>query len=82
MPMSVIQVRLPQEIIKDIDGFVKSGKYTTRSDVVRDAVRRMFLYQFVGIAPNTGDSVKEVRKIRKKLSREPLDIDEINRLGW
>ncbi len=38
--------------------------------MVRDAVRRLVLDKIVGIIPNTGDSVKEVREIRKKLSAE------------
>lgn len=33
----------------------------------------------IGSVPNTGDSVKEIREIRKKLSK--IDLDEINTLG-
>lgn len=34
----------------------------------------------IGTLPNTGDSVKEVREIRKKLSKEKFDLEEINNL--
>ena len=33
-----------------------------------------------GLIPNTGDSVKEVRAIRRKLSKEPFDLRELNAL--
>ncbi len=35
----------------------------------------------IGIIPNTGDSVKEIRIIRKQLSKERFDLDEINKLA-
>lgn len=37
--------------------------------------------RMVGILPNTGDSVKEIREIRKKLSKEKFDLNEINKLA-
>ncbi|MEK6886690.1 MAG: ribbon-helix-helix domain-containing protein [Nanoarchaeota archaeon] len=86
--MEVIQARLPETLVKEIDGLVKEGKYHNRSDVVRDAVRSLTLreriHRQVGTLPNTGDSVKEVREIRKKLSKEIksfADIEEINKLA-
>ncbi len=48
--------------------------------MVRDAVRRLILQKQVGLVPNTGDSVNEVREIRKKLSKEKVNLKEINRL--
>lgn len=39
------------------------------------------LDRLIGIIPNNGrNSVNEVRKIRKKLSKEPFDIEYINSL--
>ena len=44
-------------------------------------IRRFLSWKsIIGSIPNTGDSVKEVREIRKKLSEEPFDIDYINSL--
>jgi len=83
MAMAVTQVRLPEGLVKEIDNLVKKGFYATKSDVVRDAVRRLALEKMVGIIPNKGDSVREVRKIRKNLSRElknPEDVKELNKL--
>ena len=83
MVMSVTQVRLPEGLEKELDVLVDSGFYATKSDAVRDAVRRLVLDKMVGIIPNTGDSVKEIREIRKKISKEiksPKDLEELNKL--
>lgn len=79
--MAVTQVRLPEGLIKELDRLVDRGIYTNKSDVIRDALRRLILEKQIGSIPNTGDSVKEIREIRKRLSKEKSDIDEINRLG-
>lgn len=34
----------------------------------------------IGSIPNTGDSVQEIREIRKKLSKEDINLKEINNL--
>jgi Arc/MetJ-type ribon-helix-helix transcriptional regulator len=81
MTMSVTQVRLPEGLEKELDVLVKRGLYSNKSDAVRDAVRRLILDKQIGSIPNTGDSVKEIREIRKKLSKEKFDLDEINKLA-
>jgi len=78
--MSMIQVRLPEGLIHGLESYVGNGEYASKSDVVRDAIRRFLLQRQVGSIPNTGDSVKEVRAIRKKLSRMDVNIAELNRL--
>lgn len=80
MTMAVTQVRLPEGLIKEMDRLVDKGIYTNKSDVVRDAIRRLILEKQIGSIPNTGDSVKEIQETRKKLSKEKLDIDKINKL--
>lgn len=79
--MAVAQVRLPRKVLEDVDSLVSNGRYSDRSDVIRHAVRILLLNELVGIIPNTGDSVEEVREIRRKLSKEPIDLDKINALG-
>lgn len=81
MTMAVTQVRLPQGIIEELDRLVERGLYTNKSDVVRDALRRLILEKQVGSIQNTGDSVKEIRAVRKKLSKEAFDLSSINKLG-
>jgi|TARA_Y100000310_G_C20295561_1_gene629209 Arc/MetJ-type ribon-helix-helix transcriptional regulator len=80
MAMTVAQVRLPKVLMEEVDELVDKGFYMNKSDVIRDALRKLILEKQVGSVPNTGDSVKEIREIRKKLSKE-VDLDEINALG-
>ena len=83
MVMDTVQVRLSHGLVDKIDDLVGTGIYANRSDVIRDAVRKLVLDNMVGIIPNTGDSVKELREIKKKLSKEIKsfkDIEEINKL--
>jgi len=78
--MELTQVRLPEKLVQELDRFVKQGYYASKSDLIRDAIRRLLLERQIGSIPNTGDSVKEVRAIRNKLSKEELDINKINKL--
>ena len=80
MTMELTQVRLPEKLVQELDRFVKQGYYASKSDLIRDAIRRLLLERHIGSIPNTGDSVQEVRAIRKKLSKEDLDVDKLNKL--
>ena len=83
MTMTIAQVRLPEGLMNEVDGLVRKGLYTNKSDVIRDALRKLILERQIGSVPNTGDSVKEIRTIRKNLSKSfsLKDLDEINALG-
>lgn len=81
--MDTIQIRLGHGLINKIDDLVNTGIYSNRSDVIRDGVRRLVLDKMVGIISNTGNSVKEMKKIKNKLSKEVKnfkDIEKINQL--
>ncbi len=78
MTMVVAQVRVPEGLLDEIDVLVDKGFYSNRSDVIRDAVRRLIIERQIGSVTNTGDSVKEVREIRKKLSKERADLKKLN----
>ena len=84
MVMDTLQIRLGHGLVELIDSLVKKGIYSSRSDFIRDAVRKQMalnnLDRMVGIIPNTGDSVQEVREIRKVLSKEKFDLKNINSL--
>jgi len=80
MVMDTMQIRLTEGLVDRVDLLVRQGLYANRSDAVRDAVRRLVLERQIGTIPNKGNSVREIRKIRKSLSRN-INIDEINRLG-
>ncbi len=80
MVMDTCQVRLSHGLVEKIDSLVETGVYSSRSDVLRDAVRRLVLDKMAGILTNTGDSIKETKELRKKLSKEKFDLEEINKL--
>ena len=80
MVMDTVQIRLSPKIVKVVDSLVKSGVYSSRSDVMRDAVRRLVLDRVVGIIPDKGDSIKEVRDVRKELSKRIKSIKEVNEI--
>jgi Arc/MetJ-type ribon-helix-helix transcriptional regulator len=82
--MDVAQVRLPKGLMQEVNNLVRKGFYTNKSDVIRDALRRLLLDKQIGSIPNTGDSVKQVRKARTVLSKQiksHKDLEEINKLG-
>lgn len=85
MVMDTLQVRLGHELVKRIDETVKSGLYENRADFIRDAVRRFLwlreLDKQIGSIPNTGDSVKELRAIKKRLSAEIKSFDDLEKLN-
>lgn len=84
MVMATVQIRLSDGLLRYVDSLVKSGMYSSRSDAIRDSVRKRMnlnaLDRMTGIIPDTGDSVKEVKEIRKRLSKEKFDIRKLNSL--
>jgi Arc/MetJ-type ribon-helix-helix transcriptional regulator len=81
MTMSLLQVRVPDGIVTAVNRMVESGLYSSKSDVVRDAIRQLVLEKQIGSVPNTGDSVKEIRAIRNKLSKEIKTFEDLKRLN-
>jgi len=81
MVMDTLQIRMNKELLKRVDSLVKTGIYSNRSEVIRDSVRRFVWEKEVGtIKNNHKNSVEEIRSIRNKLSKEKINIDEINNL--
>jgi len=78
MTMDTLQIRMNKELLKRIDALVKTGVYSNRSDIIRDAVRRFIWEKEAGSISNKGNSVGEIRKIREKLSE--INLDELNNL--
>jgi len=79
MVMDTLQIRLNPEMVNRLDDLIKQGKYSSRSDAIRDAVRRFVWDMELGsIKGLKGNSVELVREARVKLSNEKIDLDEIN----
>ena len=57
--------------------WLNQGDYASKSDVFREGIRKLIherVHAQVGTIPNTGNSVKEIRAIRKKLSKKKWDV--------
>ena len=81
MVMDTFQIRMNSVLVKRIDSLVKTGIYTNRADVIRDAVRRFVWEKEIGSISNKGNAVKQIRKIRKQLSEQKFNLDELNNFG-
>ena len=75
--MEVLQTRVPQQTIDSIDRLVKQGNFSSRSDVVRHAIR-MLVFQNVPKVNIKGDPVKLVREVRDELNKmhDKLSFEE------
>ncbi len=80
MVMDTLQIRMNPALLKRIDTLVKSGVYSNRADVIRDAVRRFVWEKEAGSINHKRNSIEEIREARKKLSEEEANLDKINSL--
>jgi len=80
MVMDTLQIRLSHGLIEQIDALIKKGIYANRSDAIREAVRLHFWHSQAGIMKFKGNAVELVRQARKELSKEKINLDEINSL--
>ncbi|MBI1730465.1 ribbon-helix-helix protein, CopG family [Candidatus Acetothermia bacterium] len=75
MSMQTVQVRLTAEQLKSIDEKVKAGVYQSRSEAIRDYIRKADFFeslnQFRKIASEAGLSEEEIWK-DDKTSRKAL----------
>jgi Arc/MetJ-type ribon-helix-helix transcriptional regulator len=71
MPMQTVQVRLTKEQLKLIDAKVKRGEYPSRSEAIRDYLRKAeFLELFSRFLEVTGQkpfTMKELEQTRAKV---------------
>lgn len=80
MVMDTLQIRLNSALVKKVDSLVEDGYYSSRSELVRDAVRRFVWVNELGTISLSGKSVQQVRKARTKLSKQSIDLDDVNSL--
>ncbi len=78
----IVSIRLPEGLVENVDSLVKDGMYSSRSDVVKDAVRKLVaksaLHKLVGLVPGDGkDSTKKIRELRNKLSKEIKSAEDL-----
>ena len=74
MPMKTVQIRLTEEQLQMIDEQVKGGKYPSRSEAIRDYVRKAELFElfkrFFEITEGQPIKSEDLERIRSKVWRE------------
>lgn len=74
--METIQIRLPEKEVKDIDRRVRKREYPSRSEAIRDMIRRAELFEvmsgFMNLVKEEGVGRKDISKegVRKEVYRE------------
>jgi len=74
--METVQIRLTEDLIKMVDRLVERGIYSSRSEAVRDAVRKLVVESEIGSLAEKGAekaSVELVKEVRGKIWRECLE---------
>ena len=64
--MTQVQLRLPEELVEEIDGWVKSGRFRSRSDAIKSMIE---IY-------NEREKTREFLKMLDTRSREAEDSPE------
>jgi Arc/MetJ-type ribon-helix-helix transcriptional regulator len=78
--MRTIQIRVSPDQLKGIDRKVKQGKYQSRSEAIRDYIRKAEFYealaQFRSLVEETGlteeEFLRDDRKVRKAVAEKLL----------
>lgn len=78
MAMQSVQVRLSKELLAAIDQKVKEGRYPSRSEAIRDYLRKAQLWEVLEKILNLGDRpdqteeevLADLERIREKVYRE------------
>lgn len=74
MPMKTVQIRLTEQQLKMIDEKIKEGKYPSRSEAIRDYLRKVELFElfnrFFEITEGKPLQEEDLERIRSKVWRE------------
>jgi len=74
--MQTLQIRLPEMILEQVDELVKKGFYSSRSDFIKEAVRKYVSeFNFAGVLPYiVGPFTKEEINMLKTEPNESLFV--------
>lgn len=71
---SIINISLPQELSKKVDSLVKKGRYSTKSEFVRDLIRDRMEYE--DLVGSVKKSQAEYKAGKFKVLRSLADLDK------
>ena len=80
MAMVLFQVRLPEKVVSSIEDLVKNGFYESKSDLVRDAIRRFVFEEQIGSVSLKKNYSVEIKNFRKKQVVRKKDLKKFNSL--
>lgn len=80
MGMVLFQVRLPEKVVSSIEDAVKKGFYESKSDLVRDAIRRFVFEEQIASVSLRKNYSSDIKNFRKKQVVRRKDLDKINSL--
>lgn len=71
MAMETIQIRLTRQQLKMIDQKVKEGKYPSRSEAIRDYVRKAELFELLGrfldVTERVPIKMEDLERVRQRI---------------
>ena len=70
--MRLVTVKMPEVYVRGIDELVKAGRYSSRSEVIRIAVRELLMRELWGSAPQATLAPVGPRRIVEA----PVAVDE------
>lgn len=77
MPMKTVQIRLTKEQLNMIDEKVKQGKYPSRSEAIRDYLRKVELFElfnrFFEITERAPISEEDLERARERVWKEKFE---------
>ena len=68
-----VSIELTPELLEYLESKVKSGKYKSRSEVVREAIRMMMKADLERILEEKGIDLKRFEEEREKISGELIE---------
>jgi len=68
-----ISVELTPELVEYIEGKVRTGRYKSRSEVVREAIRMMIKSDLEKMLEEKGFDLKKFEEEREKISGELIE---------
>ena len=80
MTDTMTQVRIPKGLVKEMDQLISNGYYSSKSDLIRDAIRKIVFFEQISSISDNSNSVEQVRAARNNLSRKNTSIEELNSL--
>jgi len=75
METTTLPLRLPKKLLAEVDLLVKAGLYETRSEAIRDSIRRLIEVKKLLLEPHRYYRIR-VEEALTESKKKPLDPDE------